>query len=55
MEELALKRRLNTYLYRGYPGILSIFENGAKQLETQLKNGVANKKSVLFLEVRIWN
>ena len=44
MEELALKRRLNTYLYRGYPGILSIFENGAKQLAAQLKNGVADKK-----------
>ena len=44
MKELALKRRLNTYLYRGYPGFLSNFENGAKQLEAQLKNGVANKR-----------
>ena len=44
MKEHALKRRLNTYLHRGYPGILSNFENGAKQLKAQLKKGVANKK-----------
>ena len=44
MKELTLKRRLNTYLYRGYPGISSNFENGTKQLEAQLENGVAYKK-----------
>ena len=44
MKEVALERRLNTYLYRGYPWIYSNFENGAKQLEPQLKNRVANKK-----------
>ena len=44
MKELTLKRRSNTYLYRGYPGISSNFENGAKQLEAQLENGVAYKK-----------
>ena len=50
MKELALKRRLNTNLYRGYPWILSNFENGAKQLEAQLKNGVANKKKCVHSE-----
>ena len=44
MKELTLKRRLNTYLYRGYPGISSNFENGTKQLEAQLENGVVYKK-----------
>ena len=39
MKEVALKTQ-------GYPGFLSNFENGAKQLEAQLKNGVANKRSV---------
>ena len=49
MKELTLKRRLNTYLYRGYPGISSNFENGTKQLEAQLESGVAyKKKSVYF-------
>ena len=43
MKELTLKRRLNTYLY---PGISINFENGTKQLEAQLKNGVAYKKNV---------
>ena len=45
MKELTLKRRLNTYLYRGYPGISSNFENSTKQLEAQLENGVAYKKT----------
>ena len=48
MKELTLKRRLNTYLYRGYPGISSNFENGTKQLEAQLENGVAYKKNVYY-------
>ncbi len=29
----------------GYPGISSNFENGTKQLEAQLENGVAYKKN----------
>ena len=37
MKEVTLKTQ-------GYPGFLSNFENGAKQLEAQLKNGVANKR-----------
>ena len=45
MKELTLKRRLNTYLYRGYPGISSNFENGTKQLEAQLEKGVAYIKT----------
>ena len=44
MKELTLKIRLNTYLYKGYPGISSNFENGTKQLEAQLEKGVAYKK-----------
>ena len=39
MKEVTLKTQ-------GYPGFLSNFENGAKQLEAQLKNGVAKKKCV---------
>ncbi len=43
MKELTLERRLNTYLYKRHPGISSNFENGTKQLEAQLENGVAYK------------
>ena len=50
MKVFALKGRLNIYLYKRYPGILSNFENGAKQLEAQLKNGVANKKKCVHSE-----
>ena len=48
MKELTLKRRLNTYLYRGYPGTSSNFENGTKQLEAQLEKVVAYKKKRVY-------
>ena len=55
MKELALKRRLNTYLYKGSPQIFSNIEISVKQLEAQLKNGVAyKKKRVLRIRIDIF-
>ena len=54
MKELTLKRRLNTYLYRGYPGISSNFENGTKQLEAQLENRVAYKEKYVYCMSKYW-
>ena len=50
MKELALKRRLNTYLQQGSPWIFGNIENSGKQLEARPENGVAYKKRVPMFE-----
>ena len=48
MKEVTLKRRFNSYLYRGYSGISINYKIATKQLEAQLENGVAYKEKNVY-------
>ena len=49
MKALALKSHLNMYLYGGYSQSRGHLQGNAQQLQAEIENGVAYKKTVYFL------